>query len=247
MKNMDPLNDNVTTLLNQSTDKFVSELWRDGEFRRMITMLQQGRFWHLLFVVLTLLYCLPCGPLCFPFQPPHPLVGRPFLSFVWPRFCLSFSSVGPQRYSIVRELIFISVSLFCTLIQVKLFLSFFSPPVCSVSQWLLSSKTLPAIVFIPDWKRWAVWLLKSNSVCNNLQVILVFVAPSLDSPFLPLCDSVVWGPLVLVLGTASLQQWVYTAWVWFCHLTHTHWKQPLHIVFTPKNNNLSLFTVDGSR
>ncbi|XP_038146325.1 myosin-9-like isoform X1 [Cyprinodon tularosa] len=29
MKNMDPLNDNVTTLLNQSTDKFVSELWRD--------------------------------------------------------------------------------------------------------------------------------------------------------------------------------------------------------------------------
>ncbi|XP_054891532.1 myosin-9-like isoform X1 [Poeciliopsis prolifica] len=29
MKNMDPLNDNVATLLNQSTDKFVSELWRD--------------------------------------------------------------------------------------------------------------------------------------------------------------------------------------------------------------------------
>lgn len=34
MKNMDPLNDNVATLLNQSTDKFVSELWRDGEFRQ---------------------------------------------------------------------------------------------------------------------------------------------------------------------------------------------------------------------
>uniref|UniRef100_A0A8C8GBM5 Myosin, heavy chain 10, non-muscle n=1 Tax=Oncorhynchus tshawytscha TaxID=74940 RepID=A0A8C8GBM5_ONCTS len=29
MKNMDPLNDNVATLLNQSTDKFVAELWRD--------------------------------------------------------------------------------------------------------------------------------------------------------------------------------------------------------------------------
>uniref|UniRef100_A0A3B3RZF7 Myosin, heavy chain 9a, non-muscle n=1 Tax=Paramormyrops kingsleyae TaxID=1676925 RepID=A0A3B3RZF7_9TELE len=29
MKNMDPLNDNVATLLNQSSDKFVSELWRD--------------------------------------------------------------------------------------------------------------------------------------------------------------------------------------------------------------------------
>ncbi|XP_022530909.1 myosin-9a [Astyanax mexicanus] len=29
MKNMDPLNDNVTTLLNQSSDKFVSDLWKD--------------------------------------------------------------------------------------------------------------------------------------------------------------------------------------------------------------------------
>ncbi|ROL41705.1 Myosin-9 [Anabarilius grahami] len=29
MKNMDPLNDNVATLLNQSVDKFVSELWKD--------------------------------------------------------------------------------------------------------------------------------------------------------------------------------------------------------------------------
>lgn len=30
LKNMDPLNDNVTTMLNQSSDKFVSELWKDG-------------------------------------------------------------------------------------------------------------------------------------------------------------------------------------------------------------------------
>nr|AAI70424.1 LOC398083 protein [Xenopus laevis] len=29
LKNMDPLNDNVATLLNQSSDKFVSELWKD--------------------------------------------------------------------------------------------------------------------------------------------------------------------------------------------------------------------------
>ncbi|KAJ8264053.1 hypothetical protein GJAV_G00144530 [Gymnothorax javanicus] len=29
MKNMDPLNDNVTSLLNQSSDKFVCDLWRD--------------------------------------------------------------------------------------------------------------------------------------------------------------------------------------------------------------------------
>lgn len=30
MKNMDPLNECVATLLNQSTDKFTSDLWRDG-------------------------------------------------------------------------------------------------------------------------------------------------------------------------------------------------------------------------
>uniref|UniRef100_A0A8C5HRU6 Myosin-10-like n=1 Tax=Gouania willdenowi TaxID=441366 RepID=A0A8C5HRU6_GOUWI len=29
MKNMDPLNDNVATLLHQSTDKFVAEIWKD--------------------------------------------------------------------------------------------------------------------------------------------------------------------------------------------------------------------------
>ena len=37
MKNMDPLNDNVATLLHQSTDKFVSELWKDGEDHRILT------------------------------------------------------------------------------------------------------------------------------------------------------------------------------------------------------------------
>uniref|UniRef100_A0A8D3E3H8 Myosin heavy chain 10 n=1 Tax=Scophthalmus maximus TaxID=52904 RepID=A0A8D3E3H8_SCOMX len=34
MKNMDPLNDNVATLLHQSTDKFVAELWKDGDAHR---------------------------------------------------------------------------------------------------------------------------------------------------------------------------------------------------------------------
>lgn len=31
MKNMDPLNECVATLLNQSTDKFTAELWRDSK------------------------------------------------------------------------------------------------------------------------------------------------------------------------------------------------------------------------
>lgn len=31
MKNMDPLNECVATLLNQSTDKFIADLWRDSE------------------------------------------------------------------------------------------------------------------------------------------------------------------------------------------------------------------------
>uniref|UniRef100_A0A8C8G426 Myosin-9 n=1 Tax=Oncorhynchus tshawytscha TaxID=74940 RepID=A0A8C8G426_ONCTS len=39
MKNMDPLNDNVATLLNQSTDKFVSELWRDGKSHKLISVI----------------------------------------------------------------------------------------------------------------------------------------------------------------------------------------------------------------
>lgn len=29
-KNMDPLNDNVTALLNQSSEKFVADLWKEG-------------------------------------------------------------------------------------------------------------------------------------------------------------------------------------------------------------------------
>lgn len=32
MKNMDPLNESVATLLNQSTDKITCDLWRDGQF-----------------------------------------------------------------------------------------------------------------------------------------------------------------------------------------------------------------------
>ncbi|KAM7317364.1 hypothetical protein ACRRTK_023666 [Alexandromys fortis] len=36
MKNMDPLNDNIATLLHQSSDKFVSELWKDESVDRII-------------------------------------------------------------------------------------------------------------------------------------------------------------------------------------------------------------------
>lgn len=39
MKNMDPLNDNVATLLHQSTDKFVAELWKDGKLVSVSTLL----------------------------------------------------------------------------------------------------------------------------------------------------------------------------------------------------------------
>lgn len=30
-KNMDPLNDNVTALLNTSSSNFIQDLWKDGE------------------------------------------------------------------------------------------------------------------------------------------------------------------------------------------------------------------------
>ena len=48
MKNMDPLNDNVATLLHQSSDRFVAELWKDGKNTlppgvQLVPKLFQGR------------------------------------------------------------------------------------------------------------------------------------------------------------------------------------------------------------
>uniref|UniRef100_A0A8D2ZN18 Myosin-9 n=1 Tax=Scophthalmus maximus TaxID=52904 RepID=A0A8D2ZN18_SCOMX len=50
MKNMDPLNDNVASLLNQSTDKFVSELWRDDSGDELL---------HNVFPLSISLFCIP--------------------------------------------------------------------------------------------------------------------------------------------------------------------------------------------
>lgn len=38
IKNMDPLNDNVASLLHQSSDHFVSELWKEGETKHCIEL-----------------------------------------------------------------------------------------------------------------------------------------------------------------------------------------------------------------
>jgi myosin heavy subunit len=32
MKNMDPLNDNIVALLQQSSDAFTREIWKDGKY-----------------------------------------------------------------------------------------------------------------------------------------------------------------------------------------------------------------------
>uniref|UniRef100_A0A673HDW0 Myosin-11-like n=1 Tax=Sinocyclocheilus rhinocerous TaxID=307959 RepID=A0A673HDW0_9TELE len=40
-KNMDPLNDNVTALLNNSSSPFVQDLWKDGQYQLYITVLHQ--------------------------------------------------------------------------------------------------------------------------------------------------------------------------------------------------------------
>ena len=110
MKNMDPLNDNVASLLNQSTDKFVSELWRDGESTHTFTQSQYPRN-HcfsrggsscapvLHFIVLFLFRCVD---LCFlPRQLPSVVY---ISSSVRPRsVCLSLCFfTGPQRYRNVR-------------------------------------------------------------------------------------------------------------------------------------------------
>lgn len=57
VKNMDPLNDNVASLLHQSSDHFVSELWKEGEsgfgpppppftcyYGKRFSLKQKGRF-----------------------------------------------------------------------------------------------------------------------------------------------------------------------------------------------------------
>lgn len=41
-KNMDPLNDNVTTLLNNSSSAFIQDLWKDG--RSLMTRLITASF-----------------------------------------------------------------------------------------------------------------------------------------------------------------------------------------------------------
>lgn len=41
VKNMDPLNDNVASLLHQSSDHFVSELWKEGRSDLSLIKLSQ--------------------------------------------------------------------------------------------------------------------------------------------------------------------------------------------------------------
>uniref|UniRef100_A0A672S694 Myosin-10-like n=1 Tax=Sinocyclocheilus grahami TaxID=75366 RepID=A0A672S694_SINGR len=55
MKNMDPLNDNVATLLHQSTDKFVAELWKDGKLfsSRVPSRFPETAYSHLCCTALT--------------------------------------------------------------------------------------------------------------------------------------------------------------------------------------------------
>uniref|UniRef100_A0A673HXZ0 Myosin-10-like n=1 Tax=Sinocyclocheilus rhinocerous TaxID=307959 RepID=A0A673HXZ0_9TELE len=44
IKNMDPLNDNVASLLHQSSDPFISELWREGDFGAAGLKTKKGMF-----------------------------------------------------------------------------------------------------------------------------------------------------------------------------------------------------------
>lgn len=129
MKNMDPLNDNVATLLNQSTDKFVSELWKDGELRQILTqqaLLDMGKYFtfcscftfHSYFLSLSLtVRCMDlCFYLCFQTQL---VVSIHFFLCLVPLCVSSYSLTGSQRCRIVREPIFISVFLFYTQTQTQ--------------------------------------------------------------------------------------------------------------------------------
>lgn len=128
---MDPLNDNVASLLNLSTDKFVSELWKDGESRQESLQLRgggesggsgvqscccigSGVEFILSFIL------LPSGGPTFVSHLDHSWL--PSSSFLFRQrlrfFPHIFLFVGSQRYHNVKEPTFISVSLFCTRTQV---------------------------------------------------------------------------------------------------------------------------------
>lgn len=56
-KNMDPLNDNVTALLSNSSSAFVQEIWKDGEFGQNF----QGLLSTLIDKLCFISYSGPCG------------------------------------------------------------------------------------------------------------------------------------------------------------------------------------------
>uniref|UniRef100_A0A452UPH8 Myosin-9 n=1 Tax=Ursus maritimus TaxID=29073 RepID=A0A452UPH8_URSMA len=60
MKNMDPLNDNIATLLHQSSDKFVSELWKDGTPFAPTPCLPWSRKGSARTLLVTSLLLMPC-------------------------------------------------------------------------------------------------------------------------------------------------------------------------------------------
>lgn len=133
MKNMDPLNDNVATLLNQSTDKFVSELWRDGELRPMLTcinpeitaslvaVLDVGLYFtvaflflFLHFIVLSFSFTVWCVDLCFYLLKSHLLFPSIFSS-VWPHFVCHFFLLLGLRGTELSESLFLSAFSYSTL------------------------------------------------------------------------------------------------------------------------------------
>lgn len=60
-KNMDPLNDNVTALLNNSSSAFIQDLWKDGQARSAFFLRPHFKCWWVIqiffFTFLTFLLC----------------------------------------------------------------------------------------------------------------------------------------------------------------------------------------------
>lgn len=117
MKNMDPLNDNVASLLNQSTDKFVSELWRDGESRQTLTRVNPGvaarcgnRFHVLFFFVFHRTFFLFLLSALF-----LPSCFHPFLPLYGPVFVCRFLLLLGLRGTEMSESLFLSAFSYSTL------------------------------------------------------------------------------------------------------------------------------------
>lgn len=189
---------------------------------------------HIHFSLSSCNQCLVSGPL---FLPVHSVLVSIHLLLCMARFRLLFSLFLGLRATEVSESLFLSAFSFSPLrfrwqfffffiISVSFIYSNSAHPSVHTNMNLSLISASTAYVFIlcsyPVFSVAQCWFIRSifTRGCNDRPPQLCAVRSTtccsfigLSSPSLPLCNSVVWDPWCC---SWVLQQWVYTAWVWFC-------------------------------